>query len=385
MIVLKDKAAFSLAQKLRRQRAIASWPTLTDEQLHQATKLGEQAKSGALVPFLGAGVSISAGGPSWGVLIDRLSDLIDLGDIDIDAFKRLSVLDQAGILERLFIEQSVPKGFRRAVCDEVGKHRYGLAPALLATLPCRGSITLNYDSLFEDACRDAGMERSVIPDNKRGTGDRWLLKLHGSVTDPTGIVLTREDYLDHNTNRQSLSALVKAHLLTDHMLFVGFGLADDHFHEIVHDVKRALPPDQEVSSQRFGTVLSLNDDSLQRRVWDNELEFLSVADSETTPTGEGLTAEPDIAAAGRKLEVFLDALNAYATDTHSYLLAPLYTSGLTQEELRLRTQLLTLAQEDRTDKTSEIWMVLHRALEDLGWDSSGEYLDDKHQDGLTTR
>ncbi|MFW0772756.1 SIR2 family NAD-dependent protein deacylase [Paenarthrobacter nitroguajacolicus] len=60
-------------------------------------------------------------------------------------------------------------------------------------------------------------------------GGEWLLKLHGSVSKPDTIVLTRDDYLGFNSSRAALSALVKAHLLTHHLLFVGFGVADDHF------------------------------------------------------------------------------------------------------------------------------------------------------------
>ncbi|WP_410908168.1 SIR2 family protein, partial [Priestia sp. SIMBA_032] len=69
--------------------------------------------------------------------------------------------------------------------------RYGLAPALLASLGSREAITLNYDELFETASDDAGVPRSVIPDGA-GEHDDWLLKLHGSVTDPDSIVLTRD-------------------------------------------------------------------------------------------------------------------------------------------------------------------------------------------------
>ncbi len=71
-----------------------------------------------------------------------------------------------------------------------------------------------------------------------------------------------------------LSALVKAHLLTHHLLFVGFGLADDHFHEIVHDVRRALPHDVSKNHQ-MGTVLSLFQEPLHNLVWEGRLDILS--------------------------------------------------------------------------------------------------------------
>src|SRR4029453_8707073 len=115
-----------------------------------------------------------------------------------------------------------------------------------------------------------------LPENVPSVGSEWLLKLHGSVSKPETIVLTRDDYLGFNSSRAALSALVKAHLLTHHLLFVGFGLADDHFHEIVHDVRRALPNDASKNHQ-MGTVLSLFQEPLQKLVWTGKLDILSMS------------------------------------------------------------------------------------------------------------
>ncbi len=277
--------------------------------------------------------------------------------------------------------------FNELVCQHVDVRKYGLAPALLATLPSAGAITLNYDSLFETACNDAGVPRSVIPDNRPEDGDRWLLKLHGSVSNPDSIVLTRDDYIEHTSNRQALSALVKAHLLTHHLLFVGFGLTDDHFYEIVHDVRRAIPDKIRGQQSRFGTVLTLFPDTIQSQIWDGQLDFVAVEDSPKT-TDPSLNITPvDREAAGRKLEILLDAISAFSTDNHSYLLAPNYTGGLMTEESDLRTDLLALANKPRAEKTSEIWDVLDRALRELGWSGEnsesgiGHAVDPGHQGG----
>lgn len=47
-----------------------------------------------------------------------------------------------------------------------------------------------------------------------------------------------------------------------------------------------------------------------------------------------------VVTAGRELKIFLDMMAAYATDNHSYLLAPAYNQGLADERLDLRGQLL---------------------------------------------
>jgi hypothetical protein len=57
---------------------------------------------------------------------------------------------------------------------------------------------------------------------------------------------------------------------------------------------------------------------------------------------------------------------AYATDNHSYLLAPSYNKGLSDEEAELRRNLLALVDTKRTGETAEVWGVIDRALRDLG-------------------
>ena len=367
VLVLRDRAAFSLAQKLRREPAAdSSWPSLGGQLHEKARSLGQIAGAGHLVPFLGAGVSVSAGAPSWGQLLDTLRAGVHLNEAEAEAFQGLGLLDQAGVLEQLYADQHGSRAaFGQAVADAVDLPRYGLAPALLAALPSAGAITLNYDRLFETACSDAQRPRTVMPENIPAVGNDWLLKLHGSVSRPESIVLTRDDYLGYNSNRDALSALVKAHLLTHHLLFVGFGLADDHFHEIVHDVRRALPNDASKNHQ-MGTVLSLFHEPLQKLVWAGKLDILPMS-SAPAPDAGPADVHAALVTAGRELEIFLDMMAAYATDNHSYLLAPAYNQGLADDELDLRRQLLALAGRKRSASTAEVWGVLDRALDELGF------------------
>ncbi|ERG63187.1 hypothetical protein L332_01790 [Agrococcus pavilionensis RW1] len=337
-IVLRDERSFARMQELRKRRA--GWQSdLSQEQVADAERLARLAKSGRLVPFLGAGTSMSAGAPSWHDLLDRLADDVGLDEKQRKALEKWGELDRAAFLRQRTIERHVEQGrtsqdaeaaFADAVVRLVDVPRYGLAPALLASLRTPQAITLNYDRLFEKASDDAGLPRVRIPDGETAeTGDAWLLKLHGSVDRPASIVLTRDDYLGYASQREALSAIVKANLLTHHLLFVGFGLADEHFHRIVHDVRRALP--QPASMAERATALTLTDDPIAAELWKDQVRM--------RPLGSG--PEPD----GRAVEVFLDVLVAYATDAHSYLLADDFASSLSDDERRLRDALRRLEDE----------------------------------------
>lgn len=364
VFVFHDPAAYSLAQQQRKERALESWSGLSSRLQATAVELAERASRGQVVPFMGAGVSMSAGAPSWEGLLETIANAGQLSNDLDDSLKLLPVLDQAGIIKSLYEADPKPtKPFGKLVAEAVNVRRYGLAPALLAALPSDAAITLNYDQLFEMASFDAHSPRTVIPDDISANTGRWLLKLHGSVANPDSIVLTRDDYLGYNANRDALSSMVKAHLLTHHLLFVGFGLTDTHFHEIIFDVRRAIPAEQQ---KHFGTVLTLHNNKMQNEIWKGQLDIVPMAElHETCTDGE----------AARLLEIFLDMLVAYSSESHSFFLAPHYSGGMTQEDLNLRKQLLDLAASNKGQVGMAAWHVLEKSLTSMGWDPIFPYAD----------
>lgn len=293
-LVLQGEASYALAQHIRAEQP-GAWRALPSALEASARDLSEDARSGRLVPFMGAGVSTTAGGPLWAELIERLSRKVGLDEAKVAAVLEPSrdTLDQAAILRAAFEGSGRDGSFNELVAQEARLPRYGLAPALLSRLPANEAITLNYDTLFESAAADASLPRRVIPADPEGEesdhDERWLLKLHGSMTDPATIVLTREDYLGFNEDRAALTSLVKAMLMTRHLLFVGFGFADDHFHEILFDVRRAVR--SQGAAELQATVVKLRADPLDDLLSKGDLRPLVI-----DPTGQR-----DMAAKARTL------------------------------------------------------------------------------------
>ena len=363
-IVVREPAMYGLLQRLRKDDVSTSWPSVSFEILEILEILAAYARSGRLVPFMGSGVSVSAGGPTWRELLRALA--IEAGATE-ELVESLisgerSPLDQASIIRLLYLER-FPKhpsgdgGFAEAVARAVSLSRYGLTPLLLASLKTEQAITLNYDTVFESASQDVGVRRTVIPDYGDNEGSvlvessAWLLKLHGSVDNPESIVLTRDDYLGYSTQREALSAIVKANLITHHLLLVGFGFADDHFHQILHDVTRALPGRK---SQPLGTAISVGTDEFTERLWGERLNLVSL--------GPG-----DLAQSGRELEIMLDLLLALSGDEHQYLLKPGFESGLEDAELSLKAKLIGLQdQVSLAEKKTAAWKSVEKLFQSLG-------------------
>jgi hypothetical protein len=347
-IVLKNPRDYDLAQNIRRSLP-GAWSELSPQLRADARRLGAEAAQRRLVPFMGAGISLTAGAPRWSELIEQLAANVGLdAETSKDLAENHDILDQAAYLHREYERKfrEVPNTFAASIIKAVDVPRYGLAPALLSSLEAEQAITLNYDQLFERAADDAGLPRRVIPSD-RSHPERWLLKLHGTVTDPASIILTREDYLGFNTDRAALSSLVKATLMTRRLLFAGFGVSDPHFHEIVHDVRRALPD----HGRPFGTVLTLADSATTRRLWHGELDFVVLP----TP---------------RVHDIFLDALMAHAASTHSYLLAAGYAATLPSPDAALREALRDFAESlPEHARYSDAWPIVEASLVQLGWRS----------------
>lgn len=362
-IVLRDERSFARMQALRKRRA--GWhEVLRPDEYDSAVKLAARAQRGQLVPFLGAGTSMSAGAPSWSGLLDALAEKHGLGESEREALGSWSELDRAAYLRQKVMQQGMGRGltaeeaaaeFSKSVAALVDLPRYGLTPALLASLRAPHAITLNYDTLFERASADAGMTRVQIPHVDGGAeSGPWLLKLHGSVDRPESIVLTRDDYLGYASQREALSAIVKANLLTHHLLFVGFGLTDEHFHRIVFDVRRALPA--EATMKDRATALTLVDDRIAAALWSDQVRMRALP-------GENGAVD------GRAVEVFLDVLVACATDAHSYLLDDDFFSSLSEEESKLRESLLKLRTSVNELESGTAGLDQVRALlADLGGD-----------------
>jgi len=319
-----DIKSYALAQAVRREND--DWFELSDDRRSEVERLSEHARIGKLVPFMGAGTSVSAGIPSWRDLLRELASRAGLDDERVDGLldSQLDALDQAAYIQSIFPSRG-SADFRQTIVELVHARAYGLLTALIASLRSSQAITMNYDDLYERAYLATGKSISVIPDRTIEPSENWLLKLHGSVNLPESIVLTRDDYLGYSTSREALSAIVKANLITHHILFIGFGFLDPHFQQIMHDVRRALPP---ADKEQYATGLMPQDDPVLHDLWKSELRVVSM--------GASKNDLDESMAAAREIEIFMDALAMRATDGHEYLLDTNFETGLTSADVNLR-------------------------------------------------
>lgn len=200
---------------------------------YSAALLEDQAAA-----FVGAGFSVGAGFVDWktllrevasdlGLLVDEEHDLIALAQYEVN---------RSGTRDRL--EQKVIREF-------VSKGTITPAHGWLARLPLQTVWTTNYDSLLEQAFKDA----NKVVDVKFTTNhlqqrvpytDVVVYKMHGDVSDPASAVLTKDDYEQYDKEHPLFVQQLQAGLASCMFLFVGFSFTDPNIESIFVRLRHLL-------------------------------------------------------------------------------------------------------------------------------------------------
>ncbi|MFN3200683.1 MAG: SIR2 family protein [Bradymonadia bacterium] len=356
-LVTFSAADFAAARACR----TPTWADLPDAAATEAQRLATLAAAGELVIFFGAGLSAGANLPTWFALLDDLATEAGLSD----EARALLLHDRVNAMDRGQLLATHLDDVGAAVQRLLQPYKWAsLAHTLLAGLPVDSAITTNYDTLYEQACTDAGRPLAVLPYAPAARHPRWLLKMHGCLNHPEDIVLTRENYMRYGARNAALAGIVQSMLMTRHMLFLGFSLEDDNFLRIVDAVRQAargqLPGEgqrQEGPSVHLGTAVMLSRDPLLEALWQGEMDWLDMSAGE--PVG--------IAESARRFELFLDCLSHHTT-AHSHLLAPRFHGALSAEDQALRDLLMPLLAALPSDARahSPAWAQINRLLARLG-------------------
>ena len=364
VLVSWGKKSASAAQHTRYKRH-ENWRTdpqwqfsYNQQQIHASAEfLADRLRDGSSSVFLGAGASKGAGLLAWNDLLveagqqtNPITTREELNQFD-------DPRDKAALLETRFSNNGRAIGI--ALQPLLTSSKYSLQHGLMSSFPCNEFITTNVDELFEKACQVGDRDIAVIPEKPVGQG-RWLLKLHGTVSKPESIVFTRDHYLDSFRTSRALIGLVQAMLFTRHMLFVGYGLRDEDFHELVYEVKSAFP-DGKMS--KLGTTIALFDDPLQVELWSPILEVVPMR-----PSRNGIMPSPeDVADAARDAERFLDLIGMLASSRSAFLLDSNYEGVKSADEKNAFVALEHIIREAQSHDEKETgWGQVRKLLRELG-------------------
>src|SRR3990172_3221294 len=200
----------------------------------------EALDEGNAALFIGAGLSQPSGFVNWKALLKDIADELGLNvdkEIDLIAVAQYHVNDRMGRprLNKLLIEEFT----KDAEISE--NHR------LIASLPLHTVWTTNYDTLIEQAFREAQKRADVkisqadleITLPRR---DVIIYKMHGDISRPYDAVLTKEDYETYNMNRELFSMKLQGDLVGTPFLFLGFSFTDPNIDYILSRIRAMIGP-----------------------------------------------------------------------------------------------------------------------------------------------
>ncbi|WP_245678541.1 SIR2 family protein [Chondromyces crocatus] len=196
-------------------------------------------EGGDVVLFVGGGISVAAGLPTWRQFAEGVIALMRQRGLDAAMVQEVADLAHAqryldamaaaeDALGPVFQEQVM------AVLDDAGHELPPIAHALAALrYDLRAVVTTNLNHLLE---RAFGWEVFTTITDAVAHGRGFILKLQGTLRDPSTWALTRERFHAQLSAPEARRALASVFSVCP-VLFVGFGWGDDSFEQMLRDVR----------------------------------------------------------------------------------------------------------------------------------------------------
>jgi hypothetical protein len=190
--------------------------------------------------FVGAGVSMSVGLPSWQALVDHLLHELDLDSSVIDGMRdghqmlaELYRLKQGGIGSlRSWLDRNWKISEDKVATSKLHK--------LIVELNFPAIYTTNYDRNLETAFEAHGRPYAKISNARdianATDGVTQIIKYHGDFSDDSSLVITETDFLDRLSFDSPLDIKFRSDALGRTILFIGYSMSDPNIRLLLHRI-----------------------------------------------------------------------------------------------------------------------------------------------------
>lgn len=228
------------------------------------------------VIVLGAGASagcLSADGsrqpPVWSRLLEAFVERIASAS-DAEEAKRFIAAEKYLHAAQVIRDAIPPADFDQIIRREFQEPRYahGRIHELVNKLDPKIVVTTNYDDIYEryssrgDAVNGYNVcnyyDTHALNDIRSTT--RIILKAHGSISDPSRVVLSLADYFKARRDNPAFFAVLDACFLTSTLLFIGCGLNDPDIGLLLENVNISAPS----THPHYAVVESVRHESIKR-------------------------------------------------------------------------------------------------------------------------
>lgn len=237
------------------------------------------------VLFIGSGVSVWSGLPRWDKLLLDLADIIESKGYDASAVRKnvdAQPLMAASYGTRYLTDEEFAEFIKKECGFEKAKpHKIH---QLITKLGPTCYVTTNYDHLLEQALQKYNRKMNykkilnnqpldcsgILPVKEKG----YIFKLHGDIEAPETIVLNNEQYEAQYSsgNRIYASRTLENILLTRTVIFIGYGLKDPDFLQIIAKIKNEF---RVSSCPHYALVADCS--SVEREFWQEQYNIRLVS------------------------------------------------------------------------------------------------------------
>lgn len=269
--------------------------------------LRERAELNKLVIFVGSGVSRNVPGmSSWSEIIEKMAETINYEKCNHcksaekckekckkcpaeECIKKCANYNEFSTDEFLKIPQYVfnrkPKIYNSIIGSMVSDKiipDFSIAKAIFEINPSH-IITTNYDKLLESSESEFRKQYDVVIKDKdllNTHSAKYIIKMHGDISDLKTIVLKEQDYLEYSQKHVLMELFIKS-LLVDHtFLFLGYSLNDYNVKLIMSWINYLRSQNRVITQKKkIGYIVldekSVNNDT-KKYFHKNNLEVLNI-------------------------------------------------------------------------------------------------------------
>jgi hypothetical protein len=238
-----------------------------------------------LIPFVGTGLSIPLGLPSWSRLIDSVAQQLDY---DPDVYRLNGTKLQ---LAEYYVAVKGSIGPLRSEMDRlfnpadeaISESR---AHALLVEMQFPLIYTTNYDRIIERAfelkrvkCHTVANIDDIASAPAKGT---QVVKFHGAFSDDSSLVLTESSYFERLEFESPIDIKLRADMLGKSLLFLGYSLDDINIRYLLyrlHKLRKQIKREEQRIPVAFLTAFGAGE--IQRTLlgqWDVSIIELDPVD-----------------------------------------------------------------------------------------------------------
>jgi hypothetical protein len=218
----------------------SSQASLEKRKISSRDVLADAIKRRHAILFVGAGVSMAVGLPSWQTLVDHLLKELDLNSDVIDGMN-----DGYQMLAEFYRLKQGGMGPLRSWLDrnwKVASDRVSESQLhkLIVELDFPAIYTTNYDRNLETAFEVHKKDYAKIANAKQiadaAEGVTKIVKYHGDFDDDASLVLTETDFLNRLSFDSPLDIKFRADALGRTILFIGYSMSDPNIRLLLHNI-----------------------------------------------------------------------------------------------------------------------------------------------------